>query len=228
VRDTPSRSVAALALAFLVAACGGTAASVDPSGPGGPIAEGYVSMVSAEDFTTHLEMRTIITLEADATTVSNDVSSDHDGADLAATMTARLGGDQRTTELVVLGDEAFARAAGGSWQIGSRTQVATQLDNFELALRWVDDPLLLQHVGSTTFEGVDVEHLTAATSIPYAPMTGSTGAFREFHLYVEDDGTPVFMRGTYEVTGADGQEAFGTIEVDYTDVGGDLEITAPT
>lgn len=201
-------------------------ASADPSASGGgPLAEAVVAALQAEPLVTHIDQEA--TVRQGATEASAGVVGDISGRDIALVLTLELAGQESTTELVAVGDEVRVRINGGAWQVGDPAAAQGSIDGLIQAARLVDDPSSLAHVGSATVDGRELQHLVAVGEIPYIPSSGGTGAYTTFDLYVEDDGTPVLLEGSFTATDANGASATGETRITYSDFGGPIEIELP-
>lgn len=245
------RLVWLLLLVATLAACGGVTGSapaseappteapppseVPPSeapspaaGAGGPYAEALVTALGAEDLVTHIEQSaTVTTSVAPDTEIMAELVGDVSGDDLAMLITLTAPGVSEATELVVVGDTAYTRLEGEDWMSGPREVIADSLAGLLDNLRVVEDPNHLRYVGLEDFEGRQLHHLVAATQIPYTPSTGGTGQFETLDVWVEEDGTPVSIRGDFTAVDGAGNRGQGTSELRFSGFGEPLEIEAP-
>ena len=246
-----------LLLIAMVAACGGTTGSAVLSEPppsavtvtepppteeappssaapspvadaGGPYAEALVAALAAEDLVTHIEQSaTVTTSVAPDTEIMAELVGDISGEDLAMLIELTAPGVNQTTELVVVGDTAYTRLAGEEWISVPRAAVADSIAGLLDNLRVVEDPGHLRYVGLEDFDGRPLHHLVAATQIPYTPSTGGTGHFETLDVWVEEDGTPVSIRGDFTAIDGAGNTGEGTSDMRFSRFGEPVEIEAP-
>ena len=232
-------------LVATLAACGGTTSSpiaseavpspatvTEPpsvaADAGGPYAEALVAALSAEDLVTHIEQSAKVTTSvAPDTEVMAELVGDISGDDLALFIELTAPGVNQTSELVVVGETAYTRLAGEEWISAPRAAVADSIAGLLDNLRVVEDPNHLRYVGLEDFEGRSLHHLVAATQIPYAPSTGGAGQFETLDVWVEEDGTPVSIRGDFTAVDGAGNRGQGSSEMRFTRFGEPIEIEAP-
>jgi hypothetical protein len=219
---------------------GATPAATPPAAPaptaaasataGGPLAAAVVAKLAADPLILHLEQVATAKTTVNQTEVSADVtlSGDLDGADMALTIKGTSGGQALDQEIVVVGDKAYVRQSGGPWSSAPRSVVASTLTNLVTSIRLVSDPADLREVGVETIEGRSLHHLTASRTIPYAPAAGGTGQYDVFDIWVQDDGTPVIAKTAFSATATGGTKASGTTDFRFTNVGGPIDIVAPS
>jgi hypothetical protein len=252
----PTRLAALVVLAALIAACGGSAASSSPSpGPtatpaqtltasptptatvpsstdagetGGPYAEALVAALADENLTTHIVQAASVTTSAAAgVEVLADLEGDVAGQDLSLVIRVSSAGVESVQELRVVGDTAYVRQEDGPWQSAPRAVVADSLTGLLDNLRVVDRPEDLRYVGLEDLDGRQLHHLVGAGAVPYSPSTGGTGQFTALDVWVEEDGTPVLIRGDFSAVDAAGIEGAGSTEFRFSNFGGPIEIVAP-
>ena len=245
-----------LALVALLAACGGAtgspaaseappsqAAASEPlateapppseaSSPaadaGGPYAEALVAALGAEELITHIEQEaTVTTSVAPDTLITAMLAGDISGEDLAMEIMVSAPGVSQSTELVVVGDTAYTRLEGEDWMSGPRAAVADSLAGLLDNLRVVEDPNHLRYVGLEEYEGRQLHHLVGTTEVPYTPSTGGTGQFETLDVWMEEDGTPVTIRGDFTAVDGAGNRGEGTSEMRFSKFGEPVEIEAP-
>jgi hypothetical protein len=246
----------ALALAMILAACGGAAPSDVPSAipssaptvaptvtpdptpaptltpageVGGELAEAVVAALNADPLIVRVEqIGTARTDLAPGTEVTAEGSYDLSGDDLHIRMRFGSPGQSFETEIIVVGDTTWVRTDGAAWETAPTVEVAATLDAMSAAIRLVGDPDQLRHVGSEVIDGRELQHLTAAGTIPYAPASGGTGQYDVFDIYVEPDGTPVYVRTAYSAVDGNGFEGTGETDFVFSDFGGPIVIEPPT
>jgi hypothetical protein len=91
----------------------------------------------------------------------------------------------------------------------------------------VTDPNHLRYVGPEDFEGRELHHLVGAADVPYQPSTGGTGQFTSLDVWMEEDGTPVSIRGDFTAIDGGGNQGQGTSEMRFSKFGEPVEIEAP-
>ena len=143
-------------------------------------------------------------------------------------VTIAAGTESNEQEIVVIGDEAWARngAAAPLTSVPPAALEATVAGLYE-AVRLVDEPEALRFVGVETIDGRELQHLTANGTIPYTPAGGGTGQYDVFDLYVLEDGTPVHARTEFSATNSLGLDASGTTDFTFSDWGGPITIEPP-
>ena len=199
-----------------------------PAGAGGPYAEALVAALGAEDLATHIEQSaTVTTSVAPDTLITATLAGDISGEDLAMLIELTAPGIHQATDLVVVGDTAYTRQDGAAWLSAPRAAVADSVAGLLDNLRVVEDPNHLRYVGLEDFEGRQLHHLVAATEVPYTPSTGGTGHFETLDVWIEDDGTPVSLRGDFSATDGAGNRGEGTSDMRFSRFGEPVEIQAP-
>jgi LppX_LprAFG lipoprotein len=195
---------------------------------GGPYAEALVAALGAEQLVTHIEQEaTVTTSVAPDTLITAMLAGDISGDDLAMLIQVSAPGVSQSTELVVVGDTAYTRLEGEDWMSGPREVVADSLAGLLDNLRVVEDPNHLRYVGLEEFEGRQLHHLVGATKVPYTPSTGGTGQFETLDVWIEEDGTPVTIRGDFTAVDGAGNRGEGTSEMRFSKFGEPVEIEAP-
>lgn len=236
-----------LAVAVLLAACGGGASS--PGGSPGPssgatpgasvdadaLAAAFVAVLADP------ELQTGIAQQATATSVSGA-----DAIELRVTMIGELAmpdvalevaieteGESTRFALVVVGDRNFVDIGEGWVEAPPGSVDTTELTD---ALLVVDDPDDLAYAGTQVVDGETLYHLIAVRPLPYSPGgvpgTGDEmGTIDDLDAYVEADGTPVRIELSFTASGSDGTGATtvqGTTEIRFSDVGGGQVIVPPS
>lgn len=227
-----------LVAALVGAACGGSAASSGPtSGPsqatpeasvGGALAEALVAKLQADPFVTRFEQRSKITIPSlDDATIEATMALVISGTDLSADIGAKAAGQDVKSSLVAIGDKVYATGEDGSWKVVDRSAVQSNIDNMLRAVRIVDDPSILRHVGASSDLGRPLQKLVATQPIAYKPANGGQGQMTDLVFFAEEDGTPVAVRAGLDVTMPSGEPGAGTIEVDFIDWGKPVTIDPP-
>ncbi len=244
---TRARSAAIVACLALLAGCGpapepSTAARTAGPAPsiaatpspaptaavGGPYAEAVIAALGAEDLTTHVFQTAELTstigdMEQSLTaTMDGDIS----GEDVAFVLSIGIGGEEVTQELRVLGDTAWVRQDDEWISAPRRTvdaTVAGLLDN----IRVVEDPSQLRYVGPETIDGQALHRLAAVGEVPYLPASGGTGRYEALDVWIEEDGTPVLVRGRFTAEDAAGNVGSGSTEIRFSAFGDPVEIEPP-
>ena len=200
----------------------------EPADPGGPYAEALVAALGDDGLVTHIEQTaTVTTNVAPDTLITATLKGDISGEDLVIAIDVSAPGVTQATELVVVGDTAYTRQAGDDWISVPRAAVADSLAGLLDNLRVVQDPNHLRYVGLEEFEGRQLHHLVAATDVPYTPSTGGTGQFETLDVWIEEDGTPVSIRGDFTAIDGAGNRGEGTSEMRFSKFGEPIEIEAP-
>ena len=253
-REVTTVAVLSLTLAVMLAACGGPAASAVPSQApatpaptptpttepivssppspvgesGGPFAEAFVAALASDELTTHIEQTANVTAAAggSAVEVTATMSGDVAGADLAFIIGITSTGVESSQELRVVGETAYVKQ-GDVWQSAPRSVVAGAIDGLMANIRLVGSAESLRYVGPEAVDGRDLHRLTAVGQIPYLPSTGGTGQYDELDIWIEEDGTPVLIRGTFSAIDTAGNEGTGSTEVAFSQFGGPITIEAP-
>jgi hypothetical protein len=195
---------------------------------GGPYAEALVAALGAEEMITHIEQEaTVTTSVAPDTLITAMLAGDISGEDLAMEIMVSAPGVSQSTELVVVGDTAYTRLEGEDWMSGPRAAVADSLAGLLDNLRVVEDPNHLRYVGLEEYEGRQLHHLVGTTEVPYTPSTGGTGQFETLDVWIEEDGTPVTIRGDFTAVDGAGNRGEGTSEMRFSKFGEPVEIEAP-
>ncbi len=202
------------------------APSATVEGGGGPVAEAVVARLQADPLIVHVDQ--VQTVSAGGQDASVVASIDFDGEDIHAVMSVSSLGKSTVQEVVIVGDDAWVRPA----TTGPFTKVATTalgglVDQLYTSVRLLSDPQSIRLVGPETIGGMDLQHLTAAGTIPYAPATGE-GQYDAFDLWALDDGTPVIARTEFSATDATGVDASGASDFEFSNFGGPITIEPPT
>ena len=199
-----------------------------PADAGGPFADALVAALGAEELVTHIKQSASVTTSAAPDVpITATLEGDIAGQDLAMVIGLSAQGVDQVQELVIVGDSAYTRLDGGEWITAPRAAVADSLVGLLDNLRVVEDAGHLRYVGLEEFEGRQLHHLTAATDIPYTPSTGGTGQFRALDVWMEEDGTPVVIRGDFTAVDGAGNEGQGSSEMRFSNFGGPIEIKPP-
>jgi hypothetical protein len=196
---------------------------------GGPYAEALVARLAEEPFIAHVDQLADITATSAAgeVTVSAGMSADMSGDDVSFVLDIEVAGQRQTQEIRVVGDTAYLKQADGTWSGLPRDALGDTLDGLVDNIRIVDDPDDLRYVGLETKDGRELHHLTGAGAIPYTPATGGTGQYDTLEVWMEEDGTPVRVEGTFTATDANGVEGRGSTEFEFSRFGGPIDIEPP-
>lgn len=230
----PSVSPAVSAPSSAAPASASPTASPEPTadateaGAANSIAAALVAALASDPLVTHLEQTASAVTTNGTETASVDVTlvGDISGRDIDIHITAS--GDQvLDQELVVAGDSAYAREAGGVWQTGSRSALESTVNGLISNVRLVDDASLLRYVGAEEKDDRPAHHFVAEGLIPYLPASGGSGQYDTFHIWTEADGTPVRFEGTFSATDSSGNDVTGTLDLAFSQFGGPIEIAAP-
>lgn len=220
---TPAPSAAASASAVPAET---PAATAPPEGGGGPIAEAAVAKLQSDPLITHVNQ--VATVSAAGQDASVEASIDLSGDDSHVVMNITSGGRSSVQEVVIIGDDAWVRtAATDPFTKVSTSALGATVEQLYKAVRLVDDPQSLRFVGTETIGGMELQHLTAVGTIPYAPASGGTGTYDAFDLWVLEDGTPVIARTEFSATDASGLDASGATDFEFTNFGGPITIEPP-
>ena len=192
---------------------------------GGDLAEAVVAALQSEPLVTHVDQ--VGTVEQGATDLVAKMTGDISGSDISLTLTLELGSQRSVSELVAVGDDLLIRLDGGEWQVGDLVAARASIEALIRAARLLDDPAALAHVGTATVDGRELQHLVAVGDIPYVPSSGGSGSYTAFDLYVEVDGTPVLLEGSFTATDANGATVSGDTRIAYSDFGGPIDIELP-
>ena len=199
-----------------------------PADAGGPYAEALVAALADEGLASHVEQNaTVTTSVAPDVEITAKLTGDVSGPDLALTIELSAPGVTQVSELVVVGDTAYTRQDGDAWISAPRAAIEASLEGLLNNLRVVTDPNHLRYVGPEEFEGRELHHLVGAADVPYTPSTGGTGQFTSLDVWMEEDGTPVSIRGDFSAIDGGGNRGQGTSEMRFSKFGEPVEIEAP-
>lgn len=195
---------------------------------GGELAEAVVAALNADPLVVHVEQTgTVESAQAPGVVITADGSYDFSGDDLHVTITIGGIGQTIETEIIVVGDTTWVRSNGGAWESSPTSALGDTIGEMAAAIRLVGAADDLRHVGTEVIDGRELQHLTAARTIPYAPAGGGTGRYDVFDIYVEDDGTPVLVRTAYSAEDANGIQASGSTDFVFSEYGGPIVIEPP-
>ena len=223
------RLIAGLLVALAVMACGSSTASPATGSETHPIAEALVAALASDPLSTHLEQTAVASTTDGTSTASVDVNlvGDISGEDVAVHITGTSGELDIDQDVVVIGDDAYARDHGGAWASAPRAALESTITGIFDSVRLVDDPAALTYVGVESVDGRDLHHLTASGTIPYTPASGGTGSYDTFDIFVEEDGTPVKLDATFSAVDASGNNVTGELSLAFSNFGDPIEIAVP-
>ena len=202
-------------------------ASIDP---GARYAKALVAALASDPLVLHAIQTTKATASYEYlskkldTTVTMDLS-DRDFH--MHTVTKSPAGKVNKADLIVVGKAVYARFDGSRWTKSSRLDYERSTTDIVRAYQVVRNPLDLRWVGTETIDKRKLQHLTAVRDLPFLAMTGMTGTYTRFDIWVEEDGTPVLLKGTFTTVVDYGVEIEGKAEVRFSKFGGTIKITAP-
>ncbi len=230
---TPSSSAGrAAGQTAAASAAGGPAASTSATAgsasPGGALAEAAIKALNANPFLGHVAVTTVArdatkaTLERETATASGDIS----GSDVDLHVTD-VGGSNPAVDqdVVVAGDTAWIRPAGGSWIAHPRGDVSASLDGLRETVSLLADPAQLVDLGVETIDGQQLHHLSAANGVTYQSASG-TGAYDSLDLWVTETGVPVIAKGSFNATYGQ-TPVVGSVDIRYSDLGKAVTIRPP-
>ena len=131
------------------------------------------------------------------------------------------------TDLVVVGMTVYTRLDKGKWMKSSRVDYERSRTDVARAYQLVRNPAYLRYVGLETVDKQKLHHITAIRDLPYISMTGMAGTYTLLDIWVEEDGTPVLIKGTFSTVVDYGIEITGTSEMRISKFGGPIKIVAP-
>jgi hypothetical protein len=221
-------------LVVLLAACAGASPSASSSPTPPPVSEtvvgAFFDMVKAPGFSAETELSGTVT--SAGVRLSLEAVGSLSGNDGQMAVTLSEGQASVSFDVIFTGDFGYVRQAGGDWQQVDRDAVNTsgaQLDSFE----FITEPSDLRYDGTATYRGETVRDLVnaGAISVPGASAQDPPGKVGLLHVYVRDDGTPLFMSYRVEAnavdTGGSKIRAVGDIEQTFTNVGTPVTVSPP-
>jgi hypothetical protein len=235
-----------LSIAFTVVACAGRSllpppdvrypapAPVRSVGPGDHYVDALVAKLATDPLVLHSDQTTTGTASYDSQTenlsaeLNSTVTMDLSDRDYNMHMVSKTpAGKTVKSDLVVVGKYVYARLDKGKWIKSSRVEYERSRTDVALAYRLVRSPAYLRYVGLETVDKRKLHHITAIRDLPYISMTGMSGTYTLLDFWVEEDGTPVLIKGTFTTVVDYGIEITGTSEVRFSKFGGPIKIVAP-
>jgi hypothetical protein len=235
-----------LSIAFTAVACAGRSLVPPPAvrypapapvrsvGPGDHYVEALVAKLATDPLILHSDQTTkgTASYESEQANLSAElnttVTMDLSGRDHAMHMVSKTpAGKTAKTDLVVVGKTVYSRVDKGKWMKSSRVDYERSRTDVARAYRLVRNPAYLRYVGLETVDKQKLHHITAIRDLPYISMTGMAGTFTMLDFWVEDDGTPVLIKGTFTTVVDYGIEITGTSEMRISKFGGPIKIVAP-
>jgi len=143
------------------------------------------------------------------------------------TVTKSPEGKTEKVDIVVVGKSVYARVDSGRWKKSSRTDFERSTTDIRQPYRLVKNPAYLRYVGLETIDKQKLHHITAIRDLPFLSVTGLAGTYTLLDIWVEEDGTPVLMKGTFTTVVDYGIEITGTAEMRFSKFGGPIKIVAP-
>jgi hypothetical protein len=218
-----------------------TAVTASPGAPASsgsvqvdPYAQALISALATKPLIVHVEQTAKATQITPTTSGSTSadlvvaLSGDFSGDDVSFRLMTTAAGQTTEQDIIVVGDSAYGRDAGGVWKKAPRTAIGETVDNAIKTIRLTSDPAELTHVGIETIEGRQLHHLSGQGKVLSNPASGGVGRYDAFDIWVEEDGTPVIARTTFSASDATGSQVTGTTEFHYSKFGGPIEIAAPS
>ena len=232
--------------AFTMAACAGRTLAPPPAirypapapvrsvGPGDHYVDALVAKLATDPLALHSDQTTKGTASYESesadlsaelnTTVTMDLSDrDHDMHMVSKTPA----GKTVKSDLVVVGKSVYTRLGSGRWMKSSRVDYERSHTDIARAYRLVRNSAYLRYVGLETIDKRKLHHITAIRDIPFITVTGMTGTYTLLDIWVEEDGTPVLIKGTFTTVVDYGIEISGTSEMRISKFGGPIKIVAP-
>jgi hypothetical protein len=236
-----------MSVAFTVTACAGRSFVIPPPevrypapapvrsvGPGDHYADALVAKLASDPLILHSDQTTkgTVAYESESTNLSADlnttVSMDLSGHDFNMHTVSKPSAEKPVkSDLVVVGKSVYTRLGKGKWIKSSRVDYERSRTDVALAYRLVRNPAYLRYVGAETVDKRKLQHITAIRDVPFVSMTGMTGTYTLLDFWVEEDGTPVLIKGTFTAVVDYGIEITGTSEVRFSKFGGPIKIVAP-
>lgn len=202
-------------------------ASIDP---GARYAVALVAALASDPLVLHAVQTTKATASYNAesaklnTTMTMDLSDrDHHMHVVSKTPA----GKTVKTDLIVVGKSAYVRIGGAKWTKTPRTDYERSRTDIVRAFQLVRNPSLIRYVGLETIDKRKLHHLTAVQDLPFITVTGMTGTYTRFDVWVEEDGTPVLVKGKFTTVIDYGIEITGNSEMRISKFGGPIKIVAP-
>jgi hypothetical protein len=131
------------------------------------------------------------------------------------------------SDLIVVGKAVYTRLGSSRWTKGSRADYERSHTDIVRAYQVVRNPSDLRYIGRETIDKRKLHHLTAVRDLPFMTVTGMPGTYTRFDIWVEEDGTPVLLKGKFTTVVDYGIEITGTTEMRFSKFGGPIKIVAP-
>lgn len=237
------RGTPVLAIAFCVLACVGTRSVPPPPpafipaptpvrsiDPGARYAEALVAALASDPLVMHAVETTKGTASYNEESVKLDTTVTTDLSDRDVSMhivSKKSAGRTLKSDLVVVGKTVYARIDTTRWTRSPRDEYERSHTDIVRPFRLVRSPSLLRYVGLETVDKRKLHHLTAIEDMPYLSLTGQSGTWTRFDIWIEEDGTPVLLKGKISAFVDYGIEITATSELRISKFGGPIEIVAP-
>jgi hypothetical protein len=200
-----------------------------------PYAKALVAKLATKPLIVHVDQTTKATQTSPTSSGTTNradlqvtLSEDFSGDDVSFHAVSTTAGQTDEQDIVVVGDTAYSRIAGGAWTKTPRSTVAKTIDDAIKTIRLTSDPAELTYVGPETVDGRQLRHLTGTGKVLFNAASGGVGKYDAFDIWVTDDGTPVLAKTTFSASDATGSQVAGSNEFHYSKVGGPIEIAAPS
>ena len=199
-------------------------------GPEHKYAFALIAKFASDPLVLHSVQTTKATAELDAesaklnTTVTVDLSDRDHHLHMVSKTPA---GKTVKSDLVVVGKAVYTRLGSGRWTKGSRADYERSHTDINRAYQVVRNPTDLRYVGRETIDKRKLHHLTAVRDLPFMTVTGMPGTYTRLDIWVEEDGTPVLLKGTITTVVDYGIEITGKTEMRFSKFGGSIKIVAP-
>jgi len=236
-----------MSVAFTVAACAGRSFVIPPPevrypapapvrsvGPGDHYVDALVAKLATDPLILHSDQTTkgTASYESESANLSAEldttVTMDLSGRDQKMIIVSKTpAGKTSTMDLVVVGKTVYSRLDGGRWMKSSRVDYERSRTDVARAYRLVKNPAYLRYVGLETVDKKQLHHVTAIRDIPFISLTELNGTYTLLDIWVEEDGTPVLIKGTFTTVVDYGIEITGTSEMRISKFGGPIKIAAP-
>lgn len=231
----PGASLAMGVAALLLAACSGASTpTASPSPTLAPLSERVVTAffdtVKVPGFSAATELSGTVT--SAGVRIELEAEGSLSGNDGEMTMTLTQGRTSASFEVIFAGDFGYVRVPDGDWQKVDRDAMNTtgaQLDSFD----FITEPSDLRYDGTVTYRGETVHDLVndGAISVPGTTAQDPPGKVGLLHIYVSEDGTPLFLSYRVEAnavdTGGARIRAVGDISQTFSNVGEPVTIAPP-
>jgi hypothetical protein len=237
------RGAIVVAIAFSAMACAGRASVPNPPlrypgptpavpsiDPGRPYAEALVAALASDPLVLHAVQTTKAKAAYGMDSVKLDTTMTMDLSDRDHHMrlvSKTPAGKTVKTDLIVVGKSAFSRIGGAKWTKSLRTDYERTRTDIVRAFQLVRNPSLLRYVGLETVDRRKLHHLTAVQDLPFVAVTGMTGTYTRFDVWIEEDGTPVLVKAKFTTVVDYGIEITGNSEMRISKFGGPIKIVAP-